>query len=466
MKIKQLFLFLVSIVILSACSQDDDVTVARNLQEFIDQNANVKEAGVIACAANANANTNLVHIFYYPEDGATNVRYYELTSPELDKNNFSNYRRQSLNSESVFGGKLARFVRPSAVESWCLVTYFVAGQLRISEPIKLQSQSKTTEYTSAVDIAYKSITEPNFTWQDGSIDENIIYFQVISDEENNFISGTYTEDKFFQYYDTSNVVLNINTETPQALEEDDIYNFTMMGVSKDNWVNLIIEEEFIPRNLQEFVNTNTDKELADVLAFGASANGNPAVTQIYYQPVENAFDFRYYETENTLADPTDFSNYRRKNLNSTVVLGNEFRRFTNNSSDEVWCLVTYSTEDKLYISKPIKTKNLSKPTDWTTEIDINTTERLQPKFTWADGTFAENQKYLQIFTTDPNILLSGTFTEEKMFQYYNENNIIGNKIHTETPPNLILDQEYQISLFGLSTDNWVNLIIQHTFIAE
>lgn len=466
MKLKQWFFLLISIHLFLACSQDSDVLVSRNLQEFLDENANVKYEGVIACAANAEANTGLVYIFYYPEKGATNVRYYELTDPSLDATVFSNYRRQSLNSESVFGGKLARFTRSNPLESWCLVTYFLDGQLRVSDPIKLKNATKSTQYSNEVTINYKTITEPNFTWEDGTIDENVIYFQVISDEENNFKSGTYTKNKFFQYYDTSNVEININTEIPEDLVEDEIYNFTMMGVSEDNWVNLIIEEQFIPRNLQEYVNVNNDKERADIFAFGVSANGNIETTYIYYLPIEDSFDFRYYETENTSVDKDNFSNYRRKSLGSSIVLGKEFRRFTNQSSDEVWCLVTYIADGKLHISKPIKTKNKSRKTDWTTVVDINEDERLKPVFTWQDGTFAENEVYLQIFTTENDTFLSGTFTIDKTFQYYNETNIVNDKIHTIAPPELILDDEYKFSLFGLSSDNWANLVIQKTFIAQ
>ncbi|WP_299013156.1 hypothetical protein [uncultured Polaribacter sp.] len=468
MKFKNLLFFLVMLPFLVACSQDNDVLVSRNLQQFLDENNTIIEDGVTAFAANANANTNLVHIFYFPEEGATNVRYYELTDPSLDENNFANYRRQSLNSQTVFGGKLARFVRASALESYCLVTYFLDGELKISSPIKLQSQSKTTTYSDNVVINYKTRIEPNFTWEESSSADHERYFQVISNEENNFLSGTFTKETFFQFYDEDNVTTTINTETPKALEEDEVYNFTMMDIGKDNWVTNIIEEQFIPRNLEEFVAFNQEKTLADLFAFAASANGNIENTYIYYLPITDAFDFRYYETENTAVDKNDFSNYRRKNLSSSPRLGNRFGRFTNNTSKEVWCVVTFSTPDNLHISAPIKTQNLSKATKWTTDVLINypNPESLSPIFTWMDERAAETERYLQIFTTDSNAFLSGTFTQEQTFQYYNEANItIDDNIHTETPPDLILDNEYNFSLFGLNADNWTNLIIQKTFIA-
>jgi hypothetical protein len=72
---------------------------------------------------------------------------------------------------------------------------------------------------------------------------------------------------------------------------------------------------------------------------------------------------------------------------------------------------------------------------------------------------------LQIFTQNDDVFLSGTFTTENTFQYYDEVNIT-DKIHTETPPNLILDDRYKFYLYGLSTDNWINFTIQKSFIVE
>ena len=466
MVFKKIILLVICISICS-CSEDTDVSIARNLQEYIDGSSNVATEAVVAYAANAEANTNLTYIFYYPEAGASDIRYYELTDSALDENNFINYKRQSLDSKEVFGGKLARFSRSGDSESWCLVTYEKEGILRISDPIKLNNKTKSTEYSDAVNIDYKTTTEPNFTWEDGVIDENVIYFQVFTDEEESFISGTYTEDKFFQYYDETNVleIPKINNAIPQDLVEDEIYNFSMFALSDDNWVNLIIREQFIPRNLEEYVVVNTDKSIDTALAFGGSANGDKEETYIYFYPVEGAFNYRYYETENTSVDPTDFSNYKRRNLIDTPQFGGKFRRFSHTSSDAVWGLVTYITAGKLHISEPIKTKNNSRQTEWTTEVDIAYPETLKPEFIWTDGTFAENETYFQVFTQSDDTFLSGTFTLEKKFQYYNEANIT-RKIPADTPPELVLDADYKFFVFGLSADNWINLVIQKTFIAQ
>ena len=60
-----------------------------------------------------------------------------------------------------------------------------------------------------------------------------------------FLSGTYTFDTHFQYYNLDNVVLNITEGTPPNLTKGVQYKFTVMDVSEDNWVNTIFVAPFI-----------------------------------------------------------------------------------------------------------------------------------------------------------------------------------------------------------------------------
>jgi len=109
----------------------------------------------------------------------------------------------------------------------------------------MKTNPKPTEVNPAlVNIEVEDSTA-HFEWQDGVIDENVIYFQVISDDQGNLVSGTYTYDRSWTFYDTSNVVLNITTDPNPTLEAGKEYNFTMMAVSEDNWVNLLIQQSFL-----------------------------------------------------------------------------------------------------------------------------------------------------------------------------------------------------------------------------
>ena len=65
MGIKKIFILLVCISLFS-CSEDNDIVVPRNLQEYLDAKSNLTKDEVIACAASSNANKSLTFIFYYP----------------------------------------------------------------------------------------------------------------------------------------------------------------------------------------------------------------------------------------------------------------------------------------------------------------------------------------------------------------------------------------------------------------
>ena len=227
-----------------SCSEDNDISVPRTLEDYIELNSHQPENEVIACAASKSGDKSTTYIFYYPIENATEIQYFETSSIDDDKNDFSLYKKQILTSEAVFNGYLGRFVRASSTEAWCIVTYKSDGKFHKSNPIKLKNQTKPTEWTDIVSIDESDNLQPKFTWDDGTIKENVIYFQVVTDSENDLLSGTYTYDKWFQYYQLSNVVLNITRETPPTLVLDNEYNFTMMGVSDDNWVNLVIQKTF------------------------------------------------------------------------------------------------------------------------------------------------------------------------------------------------------------------------------
>ena len=91
-------IFLIAVFVsffIFSCTEDNDITVPRNLQEYIDSSSTEGLGEVIACAASAEGSTSLSYIFYYPEEGATDIRYYEADSLDVDETDFSKYRRQT-----------------------------------------------------------------------------------------------------------------------------------------------------------------------------------------------------------------------------------------------------------------------------------------------------------------------------------------------------------------------------------
>ncbi|NND80135.1 MAG: hypothetical protein HKN53_09555 [Maribacter sp.] len=191
---------------------------------------------VISCAA-SNKNDKLISVYLFPREGATNIQYFETINDKVDKNNYDNYNFYEFPLSDVFNGYLKKFEVPSSNDKWVIVSFEEDGKTHLSNPIHLKQQTKPTEHLQQSVMVDASTDMPFFSWQDGLYDDTKIYFQVVSDTQNNLFSGTYTFDKMFTYYKLDNVVLNITKNTPPVLSGANFYEFTLMGVSEDNWVN-------------------------------------------------------------------------------------------------------------------------------------------------------------------------------------------------------------------------------------
>ena len=236
------FYFLILVAILVGCSTDMDNRDSTLEESLSDDNPVLNN--VIACAA-SNENDDLVSVFFYPRDGASNVKYFETENVNVDKNDFDNYYRIDLPTTDVFNGYLEKFEVAVSEEKWVIVSFEEGGRTHLSNPIRLKQTTKPTEYLPQnVSVEHNEPNMPVFSWDDGQYSDSRIYFQVVSDVNDNLLSGTYTFEKSFQYYELENVVLNITKGTPSALKENTSYNFTLLAVSEDNWVNLFSEIDF------------------------------------------------------------------------------------------------------------------------------------------------------------------------------------------------------------------------------
>ncbi len=231
MRQSPLVLLILFIIGCSTDQLDGEGTLKAFTEEF-----DIEIDNVIACAA-SNENDNLISVFLYPRPGATNIQYFETETAEVDKNDFREYRPKLFSLTEVFNGYLKKFDVSAAAEKWAIVSFDEDGKRHLSNPIRLKQRTKPTEYLPQNIMVDSSSAMPSFTWQDGIYDDTKIYFQVVSDADNNLLSGTYTFDRNFQYYQLGNVVLNISPDNPPALLPDVSYGFSLLAVSEDNWVN-------------------------------------------------------------------------------------------------------------------------------------------------------------------------------------------------------------------------------------
>lgn len=227
-----------------SCSEDADDNLDSTLQQYV-ATTSFETGAVIACAASDISN-EAVLTFFYPEPGATNTRFYQTETIDVDEADFLNYTQKFIDSDPIFNGALRRFSQITDTDSWIIITFELDGEIKISNPIRTKIATKPTLWEDIITIDQTQSQMPLFSWQDNVAGDNAIYFQVISDSQDNLLSGTYTNQNQFQYYKLNNVVLNITPNTPPVLDTGVAYNITLMDVSLDNWVNVVtLNKSFI-----------------------------------------------------------------------------------------------------------------------------------------------------------------------------------------------------------------------------
>lgn len=234
------------LVFVGGCKSDDDASepAITTLADLIALNE-IEIDNVIACASGSEKENEII-AYFYPRPGATALRYFETSNAEVDKNEYANYTFVDLPVEDLFNGYLKKITIQSAVEKWVIISFRESGKIHLSNPIRLKHKTQNTLFGEAISINQDTSGKPNFDWAPIVSNNDAIYFQVVSDASSKLISGTYTFESQFQFYNLENVVLNITDGTPPDLILKDPYRFTLMSVSEDNWVNyLALEIPFI-----------------------------------------------------------------------------------------------------------------------------------------------------------------------------------------------------------------------------
>ncbi len=238
----------------NSCKKDaiEEKNASSGLLKYLEDNKEfTRSSELIACAA-SQPETEIdyaqypVSVFFYPLAGAYEYKYFECHDVNVDITDYAKFNKIALNSDPVFNGYLRRFKKSTPNQDvWGIVTYKVGNVIHICRAIRIKHYTKPTQFAPELVTVTDSLTFPRFNWMDGRITENAIYFQVVSDTLGNLISGTYTYERQFKFYNLSNVVLNIRDVNPApTLQAATRYNFLLMSVSQDNWVNLIGAKSF------------------------------------------------------------------------------------------------------------------------------------------------------------------------------------------------------------------------------
>lgn len=253
-------IILIILFVISACDRRDSiptgVPVSKSLLEYVNESyfLNLKTAPLALAYRNQNLSSgdtvNAISVIFMPAAYSAEYKYFETASANIDTLDFSLFNERSPTEDTLYNGYLSKFIRSATDKDiWCRITFETYFDLYISSAVIIKSSNYSTVYEpDLVNIDLSDGTHPFFSWTNDTIPGNNIYLQLISDASDNLISGTFTHDKYFQFYDLSNVIINISPTPPDPiLEPYKTYKFILMGIGKNNWVNLISERYFTTR---------------------------------------------------------------------------------------------------------------------------------------------------------------------------------------------------------------------------
>lgn len=225
----------------TSCSSDDgnpnNLALLTNTIPF-------KTGTVIACASGSeNPNSIIAYTYLRPE--ASDLRFFETENATVNELDYEKYQEVEVTTQDFFNGYLQAIEHEIEQEKWIVITFMEGDTLQLSNPIRLKHKTGNTLFTEEISIASPITVTPHFNWEQNVHPLDAIYFQVVTNATNDLLSGTYTLEPHFQYYNTENVVLNITRDLPppQLVEGND-YGITVMGVSEDNWVHFLATKLF------------------------------------------------------------------------------------------------------------------------------------------------------------------------------------------------------------------------------
>ena len=265
--IKKINFFFLAVLLLSiACTKTQVEEIPQpkinNLKDYLELNASVQTKKIFAFGVSINTvgnpnkdfeNNSTIHFynnkpFYNRNPTLEVVSCYETENIDVDKNDFSQYKRKNLKYRN--GGFFSYIDRPSdnSTEVWAIVTYKDNGALYMSDPIKIQPKNKPLHFLSnpnGVSVDFSNKFLPEFSWVDGTYKDSETFSQEISDLTGTLLTSTVTNDKSLKYKNSNNLTYNFSKEVGWGeLKLNKEYVIYVYGTDKDNWATMHIRTLF------------------------------------------------------------------------------------------------------------------------------------------------------------------------------------------------------------------------------
>ena len=145
----------------------------------------------------------------------------------------------------MIDSKIKKYNHTFLRDEWIIMTYIIEDKIKVSSPIRVNNLFQRTEYLEDISIDQNESGTANFDWTIQSYDTNAFFFEIMKNNSSDVLSLTFTNESNFQYFNLENVTLNLSETSPPQLELGSDYEFTVLDIGLDNWINSIYQQSFV-----------------------------------------------------------------------------------------------------------------------------------------------------------------------------------------------------------------------------
>jgi len=243
----QFVVFLCGILTLHSCNNklSQNELKILNLDTFYHENKKpIGELLACGCLEEKSGVPIFTTIFYPKTSTVTQYKLFVTDSLYENKNDLINYKEVFIEVDKMFNGKLLRIDQELPETSiYAKVIEVGIDSLYISDAIKINSPVLNTEKNSSF-VKIDSLNgQIKFEWDNSYLKESKAFLTIVSNENQDIRSCSYTTTNQFELdnlINTDRVIYSLDT----SVQINNQGNLLWMSVNEDNWITRVAKVPF------------------------------------------------------------------------------------------------------------------------------------------------------------------------------------------------------------------------------
>ena len=220
------------------------ISIPSNLDAFYHKNEKpIGEILACGCLEEKSGNPIFTTIFY-PKNTTATHKLFVTDSLYENKNDLINYKEVPIQIEHMFKGKLLKIDQELPKTSiYAKVVELGVDSLYISDAIKVNAPVLNTEKSASFIKTETTKGKVKFNWDNDYLSESKAFLTIISNENQDIRSCSYTTKNHFQLDDLTNVD-RVMYPLDTNVQINNQGSLLWMSVNEDNWITRVAKIPF------------------------------------------------------------------------------------------------------------------------------------------------------------------------------------------------------------------------------